>query len=169
MLQQMEKCLKRCQVYLWKHEIEFKRCAWPIWNVNAQNRKCILLPIYFIAVSAAQSWRILPLRNYLFSNFWTRTSWPSALTLLAARFPTTNMCLVVIQMGSTEVSGKNIWTLIVCTESFFLNVSGDVSNELNQRTQDDTNLKIAVRIMEEFLNFLIHLKIPNTQYSVITI
>lgn len=33
-------------------------------------------------------------------------------------------------------------------------------------TKDDTNLKIALRIMEEFLNFLIDL---DTQYSLITI
>lgn len=76
-LQQMEKCFKGCQVYLWKLEPAFKRRALPAGDVNPPNRKCALLPIYFIAVSAAQSWGILPLRNYLFSNSWTRTSWPS--------------------------------------------------------------------------------------------
>lgn len=119
-LKHMEKCLKRCQVYLWKHEIEFKRCALPIWNVNSQNRKWVLLPSYFIAVSAAQSWRILPLRNYLFSNFWTRTSWPSAFCLLAARFPTTNMCLTVFQSGSLKVSTQNIWMHILLWVFIFM-------------------------------------------------
>lgn len=163
----MEKCLKRCQVYLWKHEIEFKRCALPIWNVNSQNRKCVLLPIYFIAVSAAQSWRILPPRNYLFSNFWTRTSWPSALELLAARFPTTNMCRA--EQSHWDFSGKHFHSPILYWIFCLFNISGDVSNKLNQMTRGNKNSKIVSRRLETFLNFLIYLKILNNQCSVITV
>lgn len=94
-VKQMEKCLKRCQVYLWKHEIEFNRRILPVWNVNSQNRKWILLLIYFITGSAAQNCRILPLRNYLLSNSEPEHLDHQLLHLLAARFSTINICAAV--------------------------------------------------------------------------
>lgn len=103
-VKQMEKCLKRCQVYLWKHEIEFNRRILPVWNVNSQNRKWILLLIYFITRSAAQNCRILPLRNYLLSNSEPEHLDHQLLHLLAARFSTINICgAVYLRWSSADL------------------------------------------------------------------
>lgn len=103
-VKQMEKCLKRCQVYLWKHEIEFNRRILPVWNVNSQNRKWILLLIYFITGSAAQNCRILPLRNYLLSNSEPEHLDHQLLHLLAARFSTINTCgAVYLRWSSADL------------------------------------------------------------------
>lgn len=153
-LKQMEKCFKRCQVYLWKHETAFKRCALPVGNVKSPNRKCALLPIYFIAVSAAQSWGILPLRNYLFSNSWTRTSWPSlCLSPCSQSLNDKHVPCACRPRGTAGNTGNSGGTL--CKSLYFC---VDEEAENSEIKWDGRHCKLLFRIMKKWLTLLLYLK-----------
>lgn len=153
-LKQMEKCFKRCQVYLWKHETAFKRCALPVGNVKSPNRKCALLPIYFIAVSAAQSWGILPLRNYLFSNSWTRTSWPSlCLSPCSQSLNDKHVPCACRPRGTAGNTGNSGGTL--CKSLYFC---VDEEAENSEIKWDGRHCKLLFRIMKKWPTLLLYLK-----------